>query len=59
MASVNLADRRLVIARAMRTTTNAHNNRTAEYLLGTPLLGEYLEEGLSKLDLSCSDQDYR
>lgn len=39
--------------------TNAHNDRTAEYLLGTPLLGEHLEEGLSKLDLSCSDQDLR
>lgn len=33
---------------------NARNDRTAEYLLGTPLLGDHLEEGLSKLDLSCS-----
>lgn len=39
--------------------TNAHNERTAEYLLGTPLLGDHLEEGLSKLDLSCSDRDLR
>jgi hypothetical protein len=38
---------------------HAHNDRTAEYLLGSPLVGEYLEEGLSKLDLSCSDQDFR
>ena len=26
----------------------AHNKRTAEYLLGTPLLGEYLEEALAQ-----------
>lgn len=26
----------------------AHNNRTAAYLLGMPLLGDYLEEGLSQ-----------
>jgi hypothetical protein len=38
---------------------NAHNERTAEYLLGTPLLGDHLEERLSKLDLSCSDSDVR
>lgn len=28
---------------------------TARYLLGTPLLGDHLEAGLAKLDLSCSD----
>lgn len=28
---------------------------TARYLLGTPLLGDYLEAGLAKLDLSCAD----
>jgi len=28
---------------------------TARYLLGTPLLSDYLEAGLEKLDLSCSD----
>lgn len=33
----------------------AHNARTAEYLIGTPLLGDFLEEGLSKLDFSCED----
>jgi hypothetical protein len=33
----------------------AHNERTAEYLLGTPLLGDFLEEGLSKLGYSCED----
>lgn len=31
----------------------AHNARTAEYLIGTPLLGDLLEEGLSKLGFSC------
>ena len=33
----------------------AHNNRTAEYLLGMPLLGDFLEEGLSMLDFSCEE----
>jgi hypothetical protein len=27
----------------------AHNRRTASYLLGIPLLADYLEEGLSQL----------
>jgi hypothetical protein len=34
---------------------NAHNNRTASYLLGIPLLADYLEEGLSQLGLSCNE----
>lgn len=29
--------------------------RLAGYLVGTPLLGDYLEEGLSAFDLSCGD----
>ena len=29
----------------------AHNERTAEYLLGMPLLADYLEEGLELLDV--------
>jgi len=33
----------------------AHNERTASYLLGTPLLGDFLEEGLFLLGYSCSD----
>ncbi|MBB3809175.1 DUF3775 domain-containing protein [Pseudochelatococcus contaminans] len=33
----------------------AHNRRTAEYLLGTPLLGDFLEEGLSLLGYSCAE----
>lgn len=33
----------------------AHNERTAEYLLGTPLVGDFLEEGLSILGYYCED----
>jgi hypothetical protein len=33
----------------------AHNARTSEYLLGTPLLGDFLEEGLSMLGYSCEE----
>jgi hypothetical protein len=33
----------------------AHNERTAEYLIGTPMLGDFLEEGLSMLGYSCEE----
>ncbi len=33
----------------------AHNRRTAEYLLGIPLLGDYLEEALSQLGHSSEE----
>jgi hypothetical protein len=33
----------------------AHNQRTASYLLGTPLVGDFLEEGLSMLGYSCAE----
>jgi hypothetical protein len=33
----------------------AHNQRTAEYLLGMPLVGDFLEEGLSMLGYSCEE----
>jgi Protein of unknown function (DUF3775) len=33
----------------------AHNNRTASYLLGMPLLADHLEEGLSQFGFSCED----
>jgi hypothetical protein len=33
----------------------AHNQRTASYLLGTPMLGDFLEEGLSMLGYSCEE----
>jgi Protein of unknown function (DUF3775) len=35
--------------------TRAHNHRTAHYLLGIPLLGDFLEEGLSTLGYSCEE----
>lgn len=31
----------------------AHNDQTANYLLGMPLLPDYLEEALSLFDMSC------
>jgi hypothetical protein len=33
----------------------AHNKRTASYLLGTPLLADYLDEALSQFGHSCDD----
>ena len=36
---------------------DAHNDRTAEYLLGSPLLAEHLEEGLSMMGLSCEEYE--
>ena len=33
----------------------AHDNRTAAYLLGLPLLADFLEEGLSMLGRSCEE----
>lgn len=35
--------------------SRAHNNRTASYLIGTPMLADYLEEALSKFGLSFED----
>jgi hypothetical protein len=32
---------------ALATAREEHNGRTAEYLLGLPLLGDYLEDGLA------------
>ncbi len=31
------------------------NERTAEYLIGTPLVADYLTEGLALLDYSCEE----
>jgi hypothetical protein len=33
----------------------AHNQHTAEYLLGMPLFSDFLEEGLSMLGYSCEE----
>jgi hypothetical protein len=42
---------------SLRTeAARVHSNRTAQYLLGLPLLGDYLEEGLSQFGISCSEQ---
>ena len=34
---------------------DAHNNRTASYLLGAPLLADYLEDALSQFGRSCEE----
>jgi len=34
---------------------SARNNHTARYLIGMPLLGDFLEEGLSMLGYSCEE----
>ena len=34
-----------------------HTEQTAEYLLGMPLLSEYLQNGLSEMGLSCADYE--
>jgi hypothetical protein len=41
---------------AMRDeAARAHNRRTSSYLLGMPLLGDFIEEGLSLLGRSCEE----
>ncbi len=35
---------------AVLRARQAHNNHTAEYLMGLPLLGDYLEDGVAALD---------
>ncbi len=42
---------------AVETARNEHNKRTAQYLLGLPLLGDYLEEGLAAFGESIVDMD--
>ena len=34
----------------------AHNRRTAAYLLGIPLLADYLEEAISQFGISCNEE---
>jgi len=36
---------------------DAHNEHTATYLLGMPILGDYIEEGYSQLGFSCEEVD--
>ncbi len=40
-----------------RSEAEAHATNTASYLLGMPLLGDYLEEGLSQTGRGCVDED--
>jgi hypothetical protein len=40
-------------ADAQKEATRAHNPRTAQYLVGLPMLGDYLEEGLAYFGGSC------
>jgi len=42
---------------ALREARDQHNKRTAEYLTGLPLLGDYLEEGLAAFGESCGAFD--
>lgn len=44
---------------ALDTARNEHHNRTAEYLLGLPMLGDYLEEGLAAFNESCEEFNAR
>lgn len=40
---------------ALSTARDAHSDHTALYLIGIPILADYLEEGLAAFDLSCED----
>jgi hypothetical protein len=42
---------------ALETARTEHNKRTAQYLIGLPLLGDYLEEGLAAFGESINDDD--
>lgn len=42
---------------ALTEARRAHNNRTAEYLTSLPLLGDYLEEGLTALEAAEEDAE--
>jgi hypothetical protein len=42
---------------AFSTAQDRHNDHTAEYLLGQPLLGDLLQNGLGEMGLSCVDYE--
>lgn len=42
---------------AVETARREHLNRTASYLIGLPLLSDYLEEGLEKMGFSIEDAE--
>ncbi len=41
---------------ALETARSEHRKRTAEYLLGLPLLGDYLEDGLAMFDEGIAEE---
>lgn len=43
---------------AVAEARNARNERTAEYLLGIPKLGDYLEEGLAAFGEDCTGFEF-
>ena len=43
-------------AQARQQTAGAHNDRTADDLLGSPLLPEFLEDALNDTGRSCEDE---
>jgi hypothetical protein len=45
-------------ATARRDAVDAHERDTARYLLGLPLLGDYLEEGLSQAGRDCEEIEF-
>ena len=42
---------------ALREAYRVHDERETEYLIGTPLLADYLEEGLAQLGYSIDDYE--
>lgn len=42
---------------AQQIATEEHNDHTAQYLVGTPLLADYLQEGLTRIGRDCSNYD--
>lgn len=42
---------------AVETARREHTNSTARYLIGMPLLSDYLEEGLEKMGFSIEDAE--
>jgi hypothetical protein len=45
------------LAEAMQTASEEATTPTEDYLLGVPLLSDYLEEGLEKLGFSAADAE--
>ena len=40
---------------ALREAQAAHSERTADYLMGMPLLGDYLADGLAEFGHTCDE----